>query len=61
MEHFDYLFAAYTIIFAAIVAYVMFIRRRQVQLESDIRAIEERLRSLKAAPPSSSGRSAAEN
>ena len=29
MEHFDYLFAAYTIIFVVIFAYVMFIWRRR--------------------------------
>ena len=61
MEHFDFLFAAYTIIFMAIVGYVMFIRRRQMQLENDIRAMEERLRSLKAAPPSSGPGSASQN
>jgi CcmD family protein len=61
MEHFDYLFAAYTIIFVVIFAYVVFIRRRQVRLETEIRAMEERLRNLKTAPPPAGTRSAAEN
>jgi CcmD family protein len=46
MEHFGYLFAAYSIIFAAIVAYVMFIWRRQAALEAELRALEARLRAL---------------
>ncbi len=62
MEHFDYLFAAYTIIFVVIFAYVVFIWRRQARLETEIRAMEERLKSLKTAPPSASrAKSAAEN
>lgn len=46
MEHFGYLFAAYSIIFAAIVFYVMFIWRRQAALEAELRALEARLRAL---------------
>jgi CcmD family protein len=46
MEHFGYLFAAYSIIFAAIVAYVMFIWRRQAALEAELRTLEARLRAL---------------
>ena len=46
MEHFGYLFAAYSIFFAAIVAYVMFIWRRQAALEAELRALEARLRAL---------------
>jgi CcmD family protein len=46
MEHFGYLFAAYSIIFAAIVCYVMFIWRRQAALEVELRALEARLRAL---------------
>ncbi len=62
MEHFDYLFAAYTIIFVVIFAYVVFIWRRQLRLETEIRAMEERLKSLKTAPPSAGrAKSAAEN
>jgi CcmD family protein len=52
MEHFDYLFAAYTIIFVVIFAYVLFIWRCQARLEAEIRAIEARLKSLKTGPPS---------
>jgi len=62
MEHFDYLFAAYTIIFVVIFAYVVFIWRRQARLENEIRAMEERLKRLKTAPPlASRAKSAAEN
>jgi CcmD family protein len=62
MEHFDYLFAAYSIIFAVIFVYIMFIWRRQARMEAEIRAMEERLRNLKIAPTSApSARTAAEN
>jgi CcmD family protein len=61
MEHFDYLFAAYSIIFVVIFAYVVFIWRRQVRLEADIRAMEARLRSFKSAPPAVSAKNAGEN
>lgn len=62
MEHFDYLFAAYTIIFVVIFAYVVFIWRRQVRMEAEIRAMEGRLKNLKTAPPSAAGvKTAAEN
>jgi CcmD family protein len=43
MEHFGYLFAAYSIVFVAIVLYVMFIWRRQAALEAELRALEARL------------------
>lgn len=46
MENFGYLFAAYTIIFAVIFLYVMFIWRRQARLESEVRAMEQRLKEL---------------
>jgi CcmD family protein len=49
MEHFGYLFAAYSIIFAAIFLYVVFIWRRQARLEAEVRAMEERLKALKSA------------
>ena len=61
MEHFDYLFAAYSIIFVVIFAYVMFIWRRQTRLETEIAAMQQRLKNLKAAPPSAPPKSAAEN
>jgi len=48
MEHFNYLFAGYTIIFVVIFAYVVFIWRRQAQMETDVRAMEERLKHLKS-------------
>jgi len=53
MEHFDYLFAAYSIIFIVIFGYVAFIWRRQARLETELHAMEERLRQLKtdALPP----------
>jgi CcmD family protein len=47
MEHFDYLFAAYSIIFVVIFGYVAFIWRRQARLETELRAMEERLKQLK--------------
>jgi len=61
MEHFDYLFAAYSIIFVAIFAYVVFIRRRQARTETEIRAMEERLKSIQSSSQSSSTKRAAEN
>jgi CcmD family protein len=62
MEHFNFLFAGYTIIFVVIFAYVVFIWRRQARLEAELRTMEARLKSLKTAPPSASGaKAAAEN
>ena len=46
MEHFGYLFAAYSIIFAAIALYVIFIWRRQAALDAELRALEARLDAL---------------
>jgi CcmD family protein len=43
MENFGYLFAAYTIIFAVIFAYVIFIWRRQQRLEQELRALSRRI------------------
>jgi len=60
MEHFDYLFAAYSIIFIVIFGYVAFIWRRQAHLESDLRAMEERLRQLKTEAPPPEVKSAAQ-
>jgi CcmD family protein len=50
MEHFDYLFASYSIIFVAIFAYVMFVWRRQARLESELRALQARLQQHLHAP-----------
>lgn len=51
MDHFPYLFAAYSIIFAVIFLYVVFIWRRQARLEAELRSMEERIKALKTAPP----------
>jgi CcmD family protein len=61
MEHFDYLFAAYSIIFGVIFAYVVFIQRLQARMESELRAMEERLKGLKTPAQSSGTKRAAEN
>jgi CcmD family protein len=61
MEHFDYLFAAYSVIFIVIFAYVVFMWRRQARMEVELRAMEERLRNLKTAAPSAGAKRAAEN
>jgi CcmD family protein len=56
MHNFGYLFAAYTIIFAVIFLYVIFIWRRQTRLEIELRAMEARLKDvrdeLNSRPPS---------
>jgi CcmD family protein len=46
MEHLGYLFAAYTIVFAVIFLYVLFIWRRQAALEVELRTLEARLRAV---------------
>jgi CcmD family protein len=46
MDNLSYLFAAYAIIFAVIFGYVLFIWRRQVALEAELRAIEARMTAL---------------
>ncbi len=43
MENLSYLFAAYSIIFAAIALYVMFLWRRQTRLDSRLRGLEIQL------------------
>lgn len=48
MENFGYLFAAYTIIFAVILLYVVFIWRRQSRLEGELRATEAQLREVQS-------------
>jgi CcmD family protein len=50
MENFGYLFAAYTIIFAVIFLYVMFIWRRQRRLEREVAALARRLEALGEKP-----------
>jgi CcmD family protein len=56
MDNFGYLFAAYTIIFAVIFLYVIFMWRRQSRLEVELRAMEARLKDvrdeLNSRPPS---------
>jgi CcmD family protein len=46
MEHLGYLFAAYSIIFAGIFLYVVFIWRRQAALDAELRALEVRMAAL---------------
>ena len=46
MEHLGYLFAAYSIIFAVIFLYVVFIWRRQLALDAELRTLEARLAAL---------------
>ena len=46
MEHLGYLFAAYSIIFAVIFLYVVFIWRRQAALDAELRALEARMAAL---------------
>ena len=46
MENFGYLFAAYTIIFAVIFLYVVFLWRRQARLDAELRGLEARLRQV---------------
>jgi CcmD family protein len=47
MDNFNYLFAAYSIIFAAIFLYVMFIWRRQTRIEAEVRTLETRLQRMR--------------
>jgi CcmD family protein len=49
MEHFGFLFAAYSIIFAAIFLYVIFIWRRQSALDAELRALEAKLAEVERA------------
>ncbi len=46
MENLGYLFAAYSIIFAVIFFYVVFIWRRQAALDAELRALEARIAAL---------------
>jgi CcmD family protein len=45
-EGFGYLFAAYTVIFAAIFLYVMFLWRKQARLDAQLQRLEARLREV---------------
>jgi CcmD family protein len=60
MENLGYLFVAYSIIFAAIFLYVLFLWRRQARLEAELRVIEDRLKDVRkelaarTSPPSRS-------
>jgi CcmD family protein len=47
MENLSYLFAAYSIIFAAVALYVMFLWRRQAQLDSRLRGLEIQLNQVR--------------
>jgi CcmD family protein len=47
MDNFGYLFAAYTIIFAVIFLYLVFIWHRQSRLEIELRAMEMRLKEVR--------------
>ena len=57
MDHLGYLFAAYSLIFAAIFIYVIFIGRRQTALDGELRDLEAELRRMRettsALPPDS--------
>jgi CcmD family protein len=46
MEHFGFLFAAYSIIFAAIFLYVIFIWRRQSALDAELRVLEMKMEEM---------------
>jgi len=54
MDHFTYLFAAYTLIFFAIFLYVAFIWRRQSRLSAEIDQLQSELRSLRNSPSAGS-------
>jgi CcmD family protein len=47
MENLGYLFAAYSIIFAVIFAYVIFLGRRQTRLDGQLRALENKLNDVR--------------
>jgi len=48
MKNFSYLFAAYSIIFAAVILYVVFLWRRQVRLDRRLRGLEIELNEIRA-------------
>ena len=41
MENFGYLFAAYTVIWAVVFGFVLFMQRKQKQLEHQIKLLQE--------------------
>jgi CcmD family protein len=47
MDNLSYLFAAYSIIFAAVVLYVMFLWRQQARLDSRLRGLEIQLNEIR--------------
>lgn len=47
MKNLSYLFAAYSIIFAAVVLYVMFLWRRQARLDRRLRGLEIQLNEIR--------------
>jgi CcmD family protein len=51
MENLGYLFAAYSLIFAGIFLYVVFIWRRQAALDAELRTLEARMAALTQASP----------
>jgi CcmD family protein len=55
VDNLSYLFVAYAIIFAVIFGYVLFIWRRQVVLEAELRAMEARMRVLDEAAVAAKG------
>jgi CcmD family protein len=50
MEHLGYLFAAYSVIFAVIFLYVLFIWRRQAALDAELRTLEAKVAALAEKP-----------
>jgi CcmD family protein len=61
MENLGYLFAAYSIIFAVIFFYVVFIWRRQAALDAELRALEARMAALTQASAESASERAPSN
>jgi CcmD family protein len=47
MENFNYLLAAYSIIFAGIFLYILFIWQRQSRIETAVRNLETRLQEVR--------------
>jgi len=47
MDNLSYLFAAYSIIFAAVALYVIFLWRRQTLLDSRLRSLETQLSEIR--------------
>jgi CcmD family protein len=52
MDHFTFLVVAYSAIFVVIFLYVLFVWRRQMALEADLREMEARLKELIEGPRS---------